>query len=187
MWTTYGRFLLKHRGPDAAAEALNRALDLNPIDPQINYDLARVLEQRPASDDREIRRAYNLAIAEPVRGRLSELDFAIYLHRSGQYDEANQHFSALRGWDIPNRLKTRPRTWLRDDAGRQRFVGQLTQVGHAKSYLRLVNFPDTVFVSSFELPNEIKLVGAEVEVFLFYNCLGLRARPVTFDEGLSAT
>lgn len=96
VWTSYARFVLKHSGSEAAAVALNEAVDLNPIDPILNHELARSLARVRPLDEVSIRRAFALAIAEPVRGHLPQLDFAIFLHRAGHYDEAAEQFDALR-------------------------------------------------------------------------------------------
>ena len=178
VWTTYVRFLENHRGLDAAKVALNEALDQNPIDPRLNHELARILGLLRPQDEEPIRSAYRLAMAERIEGHLAELDFAIYLHERGHIDEANAHFQALRSSDLPSWVKNRPRQWVTADGKKTTFSGEIADIRLGRAYLRVAEYPSTVFVRLYDLPTESRRVGARVEVTLFYNCHGLTACPL---------
>lgn len=177
MWVSYARFLLTHRGAEAAARALNEALDLNPLDPQVNHEYARVLEEVIPIDVPAIRRAYDLAIAEPVRGHLPELDFAIFLYRQGMYEQAEEQFQVLRTAQLPNRIKTQPRGWLTQDGGRRVFLARVDEVRLTRSYLRIAELPDRIFIHTRDLDSDRRRVGSDLRVNVLFNCLGPRAVP----------
>jgi len=177
VWISYSRFLLKHKGPVAAASALGEALDLSPIDPQLNHEYARVLEAVEPTNDAAIRKAYGVAIAEPVRGHLSELDFAIYLHMHGAVAEAEAHFQVLRASDLPTRIKSMPRRWV-ERGGRQATIkAEIVEVRHTRSYLNMPDVEGRVFIQTDELPEATRTVGGQLDVWVYYNSFGPRAVP----------
>ena len=146
LWLTFARFARRHNGPVAAVEILNRGIDLHPIDPLLNYELGLVLEQMEVLDDEAIRGAYRLAIAEPVRGHMPQLDYAIYLHRTGREREAEEHFAALRQENIPYSVKAKPRRWFADsDGDRIVFQGEVSQVRSRYIHLNIPNVDGLIY------------------------------------------
>ena len=175
-WLTFSRFAERHNGPAAAVEVLNRGIDLHPIDPLLNYELALALERIDQHDDEAIRTAYRIAIAEPVRGHLPELDYAIYLHRTGKTQEAEGHFAALRREEIPYGIKSRPRRWIEESSGsRIAFDAEVREVRSRYVLLTIPNLDGQVYLSEADAGNRRWSTGMMVQVEVFYNAFGLRA------------
>jgi hypothetical protein len=175
VWMNLARFLFSHGKAQEAIQALNDALDLNPTHSGLNYELALISETLPSRNDAVIRRAYEYAVAEPVRGHLPELDYAIYLHQAGDISKADEHFKNLRGLTIPYRVKTKPRRFVTSDGQRSLFEATVSDLKFRSAYLRLAAYQDEVYVDLSTLPREARQRGARVLVNLAYNCFGLIA------------
>jgi tetratricopeptide (TPR) repeat protein len=175
IWINYARFAHQHHGPEAAAVILNQALDVNPTEPALNYELARNLVEI-GTDDAATRAAFNYAVAEPVRGYLPELDYAIYLHRAGDTGAAEEHFRALRAQDLPYWIKAQAREWL-GGVNKSSFTATLKDVGFRSAYVEVPGVSDRVFVDRSLVPSGAKR-GDRLVVNVMYNCFGLRAVPV---------
>ena len=184
IWITYARFLEREQGSEAAVLALNQGIDLNPVDPSLNYELAKLLEQVEPIDDLAIQRAYRLAIAEPVRGHYPELDLAIYLHRTGRTLEAEDHFANLRAAKIPYSLKSKPRLWLKDEFGdRKTFAAEVTDVRLRQAHLTIPSIDGQVYLDYSDLRNFPPVAGSTLDVNVYYNAFGLRAVPLSSPNG----
>ncbi len=184
IWITYARFLERQQGAEAAVVALNQGIDLNPVDPSLNYELARVLERVEPIDDDAVQRAYRLAIAEPVRGHYPELDLAIYLHRTGRTSEAEDHFANLRAAKIPYSLKSKPRLWLRDEFGNSAiFTAEVTDVRLRQAYLTIPSIDGQIHLDYSDLRNFPPVAGSTMDVNVYYNAFGLRAVPLPSPNG----
>lgn len=182
LWINYSRFLAKHRNAAEAARVLNSALDMRPTDPALNYELARQLQQIQPRDDPSIRQAYEYAVAEPVRGYLPELDYAIYLDQIGDHASAESHFAVLRQLPIPYRIKAQPRAWNQDAGHRTQFDAVLSELRFRSAYVAVAGFPSPIFVDLAAIPRDSKEVGRRISVFLHYNCFGIRAVPTSFRD-----
>ena len=186
IWITYARFRARKQGPGAAVDVLNQGIDSNPVDPSLNYELAKYLERVEPVDDRAIRRAYRLAIAEPVRGHYPELDFAIYLHKTGRTSEAEEHFANLRSARIPYSLKAEPRLWLTNDFGaKTEFAAIVSDVRLRWAYLTVPSVDGQVYLDYGSLVDGPPAPGSTMYVNVYYNAFGLRAIPVTTGDGES--
>jgi tetratricopeptide (TPR) repeat protein len=174
VWMNLARFLDRHGKPAEAIDVLNVAIDLNPTHPGLNYTLAMISEKIPRQTDASIRRAYEYAVAEPVRGHLPELDYAIYLHRCGDTDKANEHFANLRALTIPYRVKAMPRRFIEMNGQRVTFEATVTEIRFRSAYVSVPDH-DHVYIDPGSLPLDARHVGAHVSVHLAYNCFGLRA------------
>ena len=179
VWITYARFLKRHRGAGAAVDALNRGIDLHPVEPSMNYELAGLLQEVEPVNDAAIRRAYGIAIDEPVRGHYPELDFAIYLHRTGRVSEAEEHFANLRAARLPYSLKSQPRRWLTDDAGaKSTFAAEVADVRLRQAYLNVPTVEGPVYIDYRDVEGPPLRLGNTLRVRVYYNAFGLRAVPV---------
>lgn len=178
VWITYARFLRRHRGASAAVAALNRGIDLHPIEPSMNYELAKILEDVDPVDDEAVQQAYRIAIEEPVRGHYPELDYAIYLHRTGRISQAEDHFANLRSARVPYALKARPRRWLTDELGDKIvFNAEVNDVRLRHAYLNIPTVEGTVFLDYRDLDDGRPRPGTTLDVHVYYNAFGLRAKP----------
>ena len=176
VWITYARFLKRHRDSEAAIVALNRGIDLHPAEPSMNYELARLLEEADPVDDAAVQRAYGIAIAEPVRGHLPELDLAIYLHQSGRVAVAEDHFANLRASQIPYSLKVKPRKWIEEESGqRQEFRAQVESVRQDYAFLIVPSLDGRIYLDTRELNRLTLRHGNWLQVYVFYCAFGLRA------------
>ena len=184
IWITYARFLAREQGAEASVEALNEGIDLNPVDPSLNYELAKFLVQVEPIDDQAIRQAYRLAIAEPVRGHYPELDLAIYLHRTGRLSEAEDHFANLRAARIPYSLKSKPRLWLVDEFGTNTiFEAVVSDVRLRWAYLTIPSIDGQAYLDYGDMSISPPAAGSTLEVNVYYNAFGLRAVPVDLPNG----
>ena len=184
IWLTYARFLERQQGGEAAVMALNQGIDLNPVDPSLNYELAKTLERVEPIDDYAIQRAYRLAIAEPVRGHYPELDFAIYLHRRGRTAEAEEYFANLRAARIPYSLKSKPRLWIKDEFGENiTLAAEVTDVRLRQAYLTIPSLDGLVYLDYNDLRNSPPVAGSILDVNVYYNAFGLRAIPLSSPNG----
>ena len=182
VWRAYARFLLRHRGAEAAIAALNEGLNLVPADGKLNYDLARVLETHDSSRESEILRAYEYAVGDPATGFTPKLDLAIYLDLRGRPDDAEEHFVELRTLNLPYRLKSQPRRWLTNDEGvRRAFDAEVVEVYARSAYVDVVGFRDRVFIGPDELGTTYGR-RARVRVHVYYNAFGPRATLEAADE-----
>ncbi len=179
MWRAYARFLARHRGPQAAIEALNEALDFAPADGKLNYELARFLEQYDEAREAEIVRAYEYAVDDPATGFRPALDLAIYLDLRGRGSDAEAYFAELRAMDLPYRLKSQARRWLTDESGERKvFDAEILERYPRTTFVAIPGVPDRIFISPYELSSEDRR-GDRVQVHLFYNAFGLRATPAS--------
>jgi hypothetical protein len=177
VWINYARFVAQLHGPVAAGKVLNEALDANPTHPALNYELARYLERVKPIDNPTVRRAYEYAVAEPVRGHLPELDFAIYLHESGDVEAANEHFRNLAAAPLPFAVKRRARKWMTEDGRERKFNVEIVYIGRSASNVAVPGFEEPVFLSAEDLPTGSRL-GQRLQVNVCFNAFGPRAVPV---------
>jgi predicted Zn-dependent protease len=176
-WASLARFLRRQGRAADAASVLDEALDIHPADPLLNYELAQTLERMQPRRDAAIRQAYEYAIAEPVRGHLPQLDYAIYLYLSGDVTAATEQFRQLRALPLPYSVKARPRKWLQENGRRQVFDAEVAFVGATASYVRVPSMAEQVFIATEDLLKGVRTRGAHLPVHIYFNLFGLRATP----------
>jgi tetratricopeptide (TPR) repeat protein len=179
VWINLGRFLAHHGKVEEAITVLNDAIDANPTHARLNYELALIGQASDRPNDVLIRRAFAYAVAEPVRGHLPELDFAIYLHRRADYGAAQEHFANLRALPLPYRLKAAPRAWVEIAGQRSKFDAVLSDLRFRSAYVRVPSYAEPIYLDPGLIPSGAKREGSQLEVYLLYNCFGLKAVPTS--------
>jgi tetratricopeptide (TPR) repeat protein len=174
----YAKFLASTQGFASASRSLEDGLDVNPTDPLLNYELARCLERIDPVDDARVRRAYEYAVAEPVRGHLAELDLAIYLFRTHAYTDAAEHFANLRAMDLSFSVKRRVRGWIMDGTNHATFDAEVVAVLRTAVWVQVVGVPDDVFLDPSKLGDQARR-GDWIRVGICFNALGPRAEPAS--------
>jgi tetratricopeptide (TPR) repeat protein len=178
-WSGYANFLLRHGRVEDAIGVLNEALDLHPAEPLLNFRLAMALQQGGEASEALVRRAFEYALAEPVRGFLPELEFAIYLFRIGDQVSANEHFQHLSGLILPQWTRVKIHRWLEDAHGKRVFDAQVMRLGLSSASLKIGEFDELVYASPSDLPDGLR-IGDVSKVNIYFNLLGPRAIGVDF-------
>lgn len=178
IWLTYSRFSAAQHGPTAAVSVLEQALDSNPTQPLINHELAKYLEQLGPTHYARARRAYEYAVAEPVRGPLPELDFAIFLFRVGDFDAADDHFGNLAALDLPMAVKQQPRGWIESNGSHTILDAEVMAVNLRTAWVQVVGIPKRVFIDPHEFPSGTRK-GDWVRVAVCFNFMGPRAKYIS--------
>ncbi len=171
--SNFAAFLRRLGRETDAVAVLNSALDMHPADPLLNYSLARLLEIVEPDNEAAIRRAYECAIAEPVRGFMPQLDYAVYLFLVGDQGSAYQHFRELRSLDLSYSVRARPYRWLEKDGARQVFPARLWSRGLSSSFIEVAIFQEPVYISPTELAKGTS--DSEFSVNVSFNLFGPRA------------